>query len=46
MDHHTAATVAAGQRHGEPTQNETKANPLEGLWTLACCGGVSEEESG
>ncbi len=26
--------------------NETKANPLEGLWALACCGGVSEEECG
>jgi hypothetical protein len=45
-DHHKAATAAAGRRHVKPTQNETKANPLEGLWALACCGDMSEEECG
>ena len=46
MDHHTAATVAAGQRLGEPTQNETKASPLEGLLVTVLCGGESGEECG
>ena len=46
MDRRTAATAAAGRRHGEPARNETTTNPQAEPWGQEWNDGPFGEESG